>query len=170
MLTDALDSIQSGMMGEGWGDYVACTINKKDIVGDWVVNNPGGIRSHPYNSNYPKNFGDLPGTPEVHDGGEIWCATLLEMNRNTSDDNLAMQLVVDALKISKPNPSFLNMRDAILIALEDKLNAGQIDAAKYDNMRNGIWKSFAKFGMGPNAQSNGAQLDGVVTDFNMPHP
>lgn len=169
IITDALDSMQSGMMGEGWGDYIACTINKKDVVGDWVVSNPKGIRSHPYNSNYPKNFGDLPSIPEVHDGGEVWCATLLEMNRNISDDNLAMQLVVDALKISQPNPSFLNMRDAILTALDDKLNSGQIDMAKYKNTRSSIWKAFAKFGMGPNAQSNGAQLDGIVADFSEPH-
>ena len=31
-------------------------------------------------------------------------------------------------------------------------------------------KSFAKFGMGPNAQSSGAQLWGIEADFNPPPP
>ena len=167
-LTDALDSPQSGMMGEGWGDYIACTINKKEVVGDWVINDPAGIRTHPYNADYPVNFGDLPTVPEVHDGGEVWCATLLEMNRNIKDDNMSAQLVVDALKISQPNPSFLNMRDSILTALDDKLDSNQITPKKHKDIRAAIWKSFAKFGMGPNAQTNGAQLDGIVADFNTP--
>ena len=30
----ALDAPQSGGMGEGWGDYVACTITGRTVVGD----------------------------------------------------------------------------------------------------------------------------------------
>ena len=28
---------QSSGMGEGWGEYVACTINQSVVVGAWVV-------------------------------------------------------------------------------------------------------------------------------------
>ena len=35
-------------MGEGWGDYFACSINNATVVGNWVVNKPGGIRQFPY--------------------------------------------------------------------------------------------------------------------------
>ena len=79
----ALEDPQSGGMGEGWGDYIACTINDTTVVGDWVVDNPDGIRGFPYDSDFPDSFGDL-GTgryDEEHNIGEIWCATLLEMNR-----------------------------------------------------------------------------------------
>jgi len=30
---DALNAQQSGGMGEGWGDYVACVINNVTVVG-----------------------------------------------------------------------------------------------------------------------------------------
>jgi extracellular elastinolytic metalloproteinase len=167
--THALDAPQSGGMGEGWGDYIACTINDTEVVGSWVVKNPKGIRKFPYDANFPDNFGDL-GTGrynEVHNIGEIWCATLMEVNRRIGKE-LAVQLVVDALKLSPANPSFLNMRDAILRALDDMLAGGTLDAELHEQARGGIWRSFAKFGMGPAATSNGAQLFGITADFQVP--
>ena len=85
MNVNALDDPQSGGMGEGWGDYIACTINNVTVLGNWVLNNTGGIRNFPYDSSYPRNFGDVGRTEggidfaEVHNMGEIWCATLMEM-------------------------------------------------------------------------------------------
>jgi extracellular elastinolytic metalloproteinase len=165
----ALEEPQSEGMGEGWGDYIACTINKSTVVGAWVVNRPGGIRAYPYDANFPDNFGHL-GTgryAEEHNIGEIWCATLLEMNRNIGS-TLGVQLVVDALKLSPANPSFLDVRDAILAALNNKLVAGQLSAGEHGAAKTGIWKAFAKFGMGPAARSNGASLSGIVADFRVP--
>jgi hypothetical protein len=60
------------------------------------------------------------------------------------------------------------MRDSILAALDFKLSAGQITSADHSSARRGIWAAFAKFGMGPNARSNGASLSGIVADFNPP--
>jgi len=175
----ALEDHQSGGMGEGWSDYFACTINNRIIVGDWVTDNPNGIRGFPYDSNFPDNFGDLgtgrysgflpDGRRRPHPIGEIWCATLLEMNRNIGED-LGAQLVLDALKLTPANPSFLDARDALLEALDDKHEAGQISFDDYQAIQNGIWQAFAQFGMGVNAQSNGASLSGIVADFNMPGP
>jgi extracellular elastinolytic metalloproteinase len=167
----ALEAPQSGGMGEGWGDYIACTINNVNVVGDWVVNDSAGIRDFPYDSAFPDHFGKM-GTGrynEEHNIGEIWCATLMEMNRNIGA-NLGVQLVVDALKLTPANPSFLDGRDAILAALDAMRQAGRLTSAQFDNARDGIWKAFAKFGMGPAAQSNGATLSGVVADFNVPPP
>ena len=90
------------------------------------------------------------------------------MNRNMNDDTLSMQLVVDALKLSPTNPSFLNMRDSILEALDDKLEYNQISSNNIHQIKKAIWKAFAKFGMGPNASSNGAQLSGIIIYFNEP--
>jgi len=165
----ALEAPQSGGMGEGWSDYIACTINNSTVVGVWVVNRAGGMRGFPYDSNFPDNFGDL-GTgryTEVHNIGEIWCATLMEMNRRIGA-TLGMQLVVDALKLSPANPSFLDMRDSILAALDNKRAAGQLSSNEHATARRGIWETFAKFGMGPGARSNGASLSGIVADFNTP--
>lgn len=165
----ALDSPQSSGMGEGWGDYIACTINESVVVGAWVVDDPAGIRGFRYDSSFPDNFGDI-GTgryTEEHNIGEIWCATLLELNRRIGRD-LGVQLVVDALMLSPTNPSFLDMRDSILAALDNKLAGGQISSTAHGTARKGIWAVFAKFGMGPNASSNGASLSGIVADFEPP--
>ena len=165
----ALDAPQSGGMGEGWGDYIACTINDTTVVGAWVVNRAGGIRRFPYDGNFPDNFGHL-GTGRytgVHNIGEIWCATLMEMNR-TIGTALGVQLVVDSLKLVRATPSFLDMRDSILGALDSKLDAGQLGRGEHSTARSGIWEAFAKFGMGPDARSSGASLSGIVTDFDPP--
>lgn len=169
MNVDALDSPQSGGMGEGWGDYVACTVNDVTVVGSWVTSLPGGIRGFPYDSAFPDDFGELGQGryTEVHNIGEIWCATLLEVNRNIGA-RLAMQLVVDALKLSPPNPSFLNMRDAILRAMDDARTAGRLSDNEHATAFEGLWAAFAKFGMGVNAQSNGAQLRGILADRTVP--
>ncbi|MEN6428245.1 MAG: M36 family metallopeptidase [Phycisphaerales bacterium] len=167
--TQALDAPQSRGMGEGWSDYIPCTINNTVVVGDWVVSDPAGIRGFPYDSNFPDHFGKL-GTgryDEEHNIGEIWCATLLEMNRNIGV-HLGLQLVVDALKLTPANPSFLDGRDAILAALDSMRQGGKLTDNQFEAARDGIWKAFAKFGMGPAAQSNGASLFGVVADFSVP--
>jgi len=173
----ALEAHQSGGMGEGWSDYIACTINNRTVVGDWVVGDPDGIRGFPYTSDFPDSFGDLgtgrysgftsQGRRWPHPIGEIWCATLLEMNRNIGA-NLGVQLVVDALKLTPANPSFLDARDAILAALEGMRESGHLAAGEHAAARRGIWEAFARFGMGPNAQSNGAALSGIVADFTPP--
>lgn len=165
----ALEQPQSGGMGEGWGDYVACTINQNDTVGSWVVNSSNGIRGFRYDNNFPDHFGNL-GTgrySQVHNIGEIWCATLLNMNRRIGS-MLGIQLVVDALKLSPASPGFLDMRDAILVALNSRLAANLMTVAEHRLALSGIWAAFARFGMGPNARSNGASLSGIVADFNVP--
>ncbi|MGH3814954.1 MAG: M36 family metallopeptidase [Pseudonocardiaceae bacterium] len=167
--THALDSIQSGGMGEGWSDYMACMLSNSTVIGDWVVNNPTGIRAFPYDSAFPDGFGKL-GTGrygEVHNIGEIWCATLMEISRQI-DRGLALQLVVDALKLTPPNPSFLAARDAIFLALDHTLTAGTITAEVHAQTKKTMWTVFAHFGMGPAARSNGAQLSGIVADHNAP--
>jgi extracellular elastinolytic metalloproteinase len=170
----SLEALQSGGMGEGWSDYFACTITDNIVIGAWVVDRPGGIRGFPYDSNFPDNFGDLgtgrytgflpDGRSHPHPIGEIWCATLMEMNRNIGA-KLGVQLVVDALKLSPANPSFLQGRDSILAALDAMLTSGKLSPDEHSTAQNGIWAAFAKFGMGPRARSNGASLSGIVADF-----
>lgn len=165
----ALDAPQSSGMGEGWSDYIACSVNDSIVVGDWVVGNPGGMRGFPYDSDFPDTFADLGSGryTEVHNIGEIWCATLLELSRRIGK-TLVLQLVVDALKLTPANPSFLDARNAILGALDDRLAAGQIAQVEHTRVRGEAWKVFARFGMGPRAQSNGASLSGIVGDFQPP--
>jgi extracellular elastinolytic metalloproteinase len=182
--THALDAPQSKGMGEGWGDYIACTITGRPVVAAWVVNIPNGIRAFRYDDSFPAatdNFGSLGSgrytASAPHNIGEIWCATLMQMNRNLralsgplsgaglSGDKLGLQLVVDALKLAPANPSFLDMRDAILAALAAKQAAGQLGATPPESVRGVVLKAFEKYGMGLQARSNGALLTGIVPDF-----
>jgi extracellular elastinolytic metalloproteinase len=181
----ALKAPQSGGMGEGYSDYFALTIQnhgrttERTVLGDWVIDRPGGIRMFPYDSSYPHKFGSL-GTPpftEVHNIGEIWCATLMQMNRNLGaalgstkrGHELGWQLVVDSLKLCPANPSFLDARDATLRALDDREKTKKPgDTTDFPGIRKAVWQAFAKFGMGPHAACDGALLQGVVEDTGMP--
>jgi extracellular elastinolytic metalloproteinase len=177
MNTQALQEPQSKAMGEGWGDYIACTLTNSTVVGTWVMNQPNGIRSAPYDSSYPGHFGQLgQGVYTApHRVGEIWCATLLEMNRNLNTrlgtprgQRLAVQLVVDALKLSPANPNMIEMRDSILKALEHKRDSTGMSANDFSLALAGAWAAFAKFGMGAQARSLGSKFSDVVADFNAP--
>ncbi|WP_250009212.1 M36 family metallopeptidase [Actinoplanes sp. M2I2] len=167
--THALDEPQSAGMGEGWGDFFACVHTGADVVGAWVVDQAVGIRGHRYDDRHPGHFGRLGREyREVHEVGEVWCATLLEMTRRLGSEQLALGLVMDALKLSRANPGFLDMRDAILTALTDLLSAGRLSATRTAEARTAVWGAFARFGMGPAARSAGARLEGIEPDFTTP--
>lgn len=160
----AMDAIQSQAMGEGTSDYIACSVNESERVGAWVV--PGGIRGAPYDRSYPNSFGDLGigRFAEIHSAGEIWCAALLEVNR-TIGKALGLQLLVDALRLMPANPSFLDGRDAILQALAFMGDAGRLGPAQVAVARDGIWRAFARYGMGDGASCIGAAtFAGIVAD------
>jgi hypothetical protein len=168
---DSLALPQSAGMGEGWSDYVACTLNDVVVLGDWVLDNTAGVRTFPYDSKFPDDYGDL-GTgrygvgADEHDVGEIWAATLMEMNRRT-ERGFGLQVVVDALKLTPANPSFLDARDAILLALDNMKTAGRINENQHAGAWQGIWSAFVRVGMGPQATANGAALTGNVADFSL---
>ncbi|MEK6443845.1 M36 family metallopeptidase [Pseudonocardia sp. T1-2H] len=167
--TLSLTAAQSAGMSEGWSDFFACSITEEPVIGAWVVDNPDGIRRHRYDADYPGSFGDL-GTPEFatkHQIGELWCATLMEFARGTGTP-LALQVVVDSLKLAPANPSFLDARDAMLRALEGMRASGKLTAVAHAAARTALWTAFARFGMGPGASSDGARLDGLVEDFSTP--
>ncbi|HEY0319570.1 MAG TPA: M36 family metallopeptidase [Pyrinomonadaceae bacterium] len=189
----ALQQPQSRSMGEGWSDYFALTIQnyfldeERAVLGSWVTNRAEGIRSAPYTDDYQKKgtYGkigsppydeDAQGNPRVHNIGEIWCATLMKMNRDfgkvLGDKKrghlLGWQIVVDGFKLTPANPSFLDARDAILRALEGQRSAGKLAEADFRKTIKAAWLAFAHFGMGPNARSVGASLEGIVEDRNPP--
>ena len=167
----ALDADQSAGMGEGWSDFFACTVLNKTVVGDWVVNRPSGIRSHPYTDSFPNTYADLGSGAfsEVHSIGELWCSTLMSLGRRIGAW-VAAQVVVDALKLTSANPSFLAARDAILLAADQlAVSRGDTPAARAAFIAD-IWTTFAHAGMGPGAATNGATLQGIVADFTTPHP
>lgn len=167
----SLERPQSAAMGEGWSDFIACTLTGVDVVGAWAFGRPGGIRRAPYDDQYPFDYGWLASAAGAgpHAPGEIWCAALMNLARRIGDVE-ALQLVVDALPLTPANPSFLDGRDALLAALDARLGAGGLTVAEHATRVGRLWQAFARFGMGPAAVSPGSGLGGVVADLAVPAP
>ncbi len=89
---------------------------------------------------------------EVHNLGEIWCLTLLEVRArlitrlgHAAGNARALQLVTDGMKLDPANPDFLTGRNALLAA--DCAGFGGADELD-------IWGGFAARGMGDGARYN----------------
>jgi fungalysin metallopeptidase (M36) len=107
---------------------------------------------------------------EVHNLGEIWATNLWEMRSRIIAANggnvplgngLAMQLVLDGVKLTPVDPSFTDARDAILDA-DCAANA----CANEDS----IWGAFADRGLGYGAgtSSGRATQIGVAESYSLP--
>jgi extracellular elastinolytic metalloproteinase len=178
----SLSSLQGGGVGEGWGDYLALSVQNslrdqdKVVVGDWVTGRPEGIRRAPYDDNYPFKYGDLVSSPEVHDIGEVWCATLMMMTRRIGaalgdrkeGHRIAWRIVVDGLKLMPSEPTFLQARDDMARALDDLRTANRITPAEHKQVRRAFWEAFAHFGMGINAFSDDPDDLNVIADTTLP--
>ena len=90
------------------------------------------------------------------------------LGNTRSGYQLSWQLVVDGLKTTPPNPTFLDARDAILRSLDDMSAAGRISGDLHGKVRRACWEAFARFGMGVGAHRRDASLDGIVADNTMP--
>jgi extracellular elastinolytic metalloproteinase len=96
--------------------------------------------------------------PEVHADGEIWAQTLWDL-RAALGFKPAESLVTRAMELSPADPSYLDMRNSILIA--DRVVAG-------GRHQRGIWKVFANRGMGFFAAAVDGSDTAPVEDFSMP--
>jgi hypothetical protein len=160
-------------------DEAAGNFQKVNFTNLGLGNDPVRARAHSgavMGDAYPFNYGQLADSPEVHDMGEVWCAALMKMTRliraalgdDTSGYRLSWQLVVDALKVMSPNPTFLDGRDAILRTLDDLLTANRIPADVHRRVKAVTWRAFAAFGMGVGASSVDADVFGITADTGVP--
>lgn len=170
-----LDGTQGRGMGEGWSDWVALALLASEgddpdgtyPAGQFSTNNfQRGIRRFPYSTNlavYPFTYKDVAINPEVHAIGEIWCNTLWEMRALLvkqygfrEGQRQAIQLVVDGMTLTPNAPSFLDARNAILLA--DRINNGGSNQCL-------IWQAFAKRGAGYVAVSADANDIAPIENF-----
>lgn len=164
------------------------------VTGNWVTGRSTGIRLFPYgprktstltslgldaSRRFPDGFGNLSSGRyplDEHNRGEIWCAALMHMNRMIGvrvgnyqrGHQIGWQIVVDGLKLTRTNPSFLNARDAILKALDDLRASGRMNNVEHARARLGAWEAFAEFGMGFSARCPNASLEGIVAAEDLP--
>jgi Fungalysin metallopeptidase (M36)/Calx-beta domain/Putative Ig domain/Fungalysin/Thermolysin Propeptide Motif len=147
-----------------------------------------GIRRYPYSTDMTKSPGTLrdidpgladphtgvPRNPvilnsptEIHNLGEIWCATLWDARANLIrkygfdiGNQLVLQLITDALSLTPPNPDFIQARDAILQA--DLVDNGAVNHPE-------LWAAFARRGMGSDASAPvSTTTSGVVESYDTP--
>ncbi len=173
--------------GEGWSDWWVLslfslpsdTATTQRGIGNYVTFEPidgPGIRNFPYTTDLavnPQTYGDIASTNIPHGVGEIWAAMLWEMHWNlvdrygfdedlyagTGGNNLAVQLVIDGMKLQPCSPTFVDARDAILAAdLANNANANECE----------IWNAFAKRGLGFSADAGGTGVGDETEAFDLP--
>lgn len=175
-------------MGEGWSDYFALvmTMNTGDQgtdgrgIGTYAVSQPTtgvGIRPTRYSTDMsinPSTYNKIKTAAVPHGVGYVWATMLWEMTwalideygydpnimNGSGGNNLAMQLVMDGMKLQPCGPGFVTGRDAILQA-DINNNDGENQCT--------IWKAFAKRGLGYSANQGNANSTSDGTEaFDMP--
>jgi subtilisin-like proprotein convertase family protein len=151
-------------------------------VGTWYFGQAAdgvGARRFPYSYDMTVNpltmsdYNNSTTRSSRHKTGEIWASALWDMNwllvnkhgfssdyyNGNGGNNLALQLVMDGLKLQGTNPSYLTGRDAILTA-DVALTGGQNQAE--------IWAAFARRGMGFSAVVSSSSATSVTQAFDVP--
>jgi extracellular elastinolytic metalloproteinase len=116
------------------------------------------------------DMGRVVGQPEVHADGEIWAQALWDLRQRFVTDlgggtfngagiTAVRNLITRGMELAPPDPSFLEMRNAILQA--DKTIYGGAN-------RNRIWAVFARRGMGFFATDEGSADTRPRQDFERP--
>ena len=175
-------------MGEGWSDFFTLVTSAKSTdtgveprgIGNYATAagvNGTGIRRFPYSTDMsinPLTYYDVFNTTAPHPLGEVWTACLWDMywllvdQYGYSDDitngnkgnNIAIQLVIDGMKLQACNPGFIDGRDAILAA--DVANNNGANQCL-------IWQAFARRGLGVNAsQGDPDDRNDGKEDYNTP--
>jgi extracellular elastinolytic metalloproteinase len=113
------------------------------------------------------DFGKVLGVPEVHADGEIWAQTLWDLRTKLIGagpedvgSDLAEEIITEGLRLSPPQPSFLDARNAILAAVNDIAPA----------RRGEVWDVFAHRGMGFYAGAADSSDLTPIEDFHTPPP
>ncbi|MDH3650835.1 MAG: M36 family metallopeptidase, partial [Saprospiraceae bacterium] len=167
-------------------DWAVASETDKRGIGTYSIGSPTdgtGIRTYPYTTDLainPFTYADVPNAPIIngqvspHFVGSVWATMLWDMTwkiieleaadsdmyHGSGGNNIALQLVMDGLKLQPCSPGFVDGRDAILLADEIQHNG------KY---RCAIWEAFSRRGLGVDAQQNDTDdhMDGV-TSFDVP--
>ncbi|TFK18964.1 metallo proteinase 10 [Coprinopsis marcescibilis] len=176
-----LQTTEAGGMGEGWGDAIAdwfaqTSATTRDFtMAGYVTNRAGGLRRFPYSTNAqtnPLRYGDLATLREVHNIGEVWATILHDLyaalvdERGFSDAKLTnpdgtegnviwMRLIIDALTLQPCNPTFVQAKEAIVQADQNRYNGDNFCL---------ISRAFATRGLGANARSGRYQNDFSVPE------
>lgn len=177
-------------MGEGWSDWFGLMLTQTAAdqagdgrgVGTYVINEPNngmGIRPAPYSTDFAINGYTYANTNSQaltmpHGIGFVWATMLWDLNwalieeygfdpnlkTGTGGNNMAMNLVIEGLKLTACEPGFVDGRDGILAADELLYNGAHKCL---------IWKTFARRGLGYSAdQGSSDDRSDQVEAFDLP--
>jgi hypothetical protein len=104
------------------------------------------------------DMGSVINQPEFHADGEIWAQTLWQIRQATTPA-IARRVITDGMRLSPPDPSFLDMRNGILQA--DQVAFGGAHLTQ-------LWQVFSNRGMGPGAAVDSGADTTPVADFSAP--
>lgn len=174
-------------MGEGWSDWLALLLtmqvgdsrNDARGLGTYALGQStdgSGNRPKPYSTDFAVNdftYGDLAAQSAPYGVGFGWASILWEITwdlvdeygfdldwyEGTGGNNIALQLIIDGMKLTACNPGFVDARDAIIQA--DALSGGQYSCL--------LWDAFARRGLGQSAkqESSYSHTDGTEA-FDLP--
>lgn len=175
-------------MGEGWSDYFGLMITMKStdtrddargiagyVVGEGVGGK--GIRTKMYSPDFGINnftYNSIKSQVAPHGVGSVWATMLWDLTwdlideygfdpdvkNGTGGNNIALQLVMDGLRLQVCSPGFVDGRNAILEA--DQLNYAGANKCI-------IWRAFAKRGLGLSANQGSSSNKGDGTEaFDIP--
>jgi PKD repeat protein len=178
-------------MGEGWSDWLGLMLTMQPGaqgadgrgIGTFASGEPvdgTGIRPAPYSTDFAINDYTYAATnddalTEPHGIGFVWCTMIWDMTwalidqhgfdpdvyNGTGGNNIAMQLVIEAMKLQPCSPGFVDGRDAILAA-DELLYAGANKCL--------IWQAFATRGLGYSAdQGSSNSRSDQVEAFDLPN-
>ncbi|KAH9477315.1 Extracellular metalloproteinase MEP [Psilocybe cubensis] len=167
-----LQTLESGGMGEGWGDAMADWMLQTSektvdmVMGGYVTNSlRRGIRTAPYSVDKNVNsltYSALKVRNQVHEIGEVWAnmlhnvyAALVDKhgfaadkltNADAPEGNVVfMRLYMDALSLQPCNPTFVSARDAWILA----------DTIRYNGAHKcTVFNAFASRGLGLQADGS----------------
>ncbi len=174
-------------MGEGWSDFFTLITSAKPSdqgtdsrgIATYVLREDEdgtGIRNFPYSTDMtinPETYRDILATTAPHPLGAVWASMLWDLYWTMSDkhgwdadlyngtggNNMAIQLVMDGMKLQACNPGFVDGRDAILAA--DLANNGGANQCL-------IWEVFARRGLGFSADQGTARTrNDIVEGFDV---
>jgi len=148
--------MQAAAMGEALSDYYAASYFDDPVLFEYGADNPAvAARRSPLN-NSPHRFENM-GMPyfEPHSDGEILSAVLWKIREGIGKE-AADELILQALKMLPCDPTFLDLRDAML-TIDETFNRGRNQAM--------LWGAFAEKGMGYSARAANFAGDGKNTLF-----
>jgi hypothetical protein len=191
--SSALNTTQSGGMGEGWSDWWALmllqtdgTLAARDAATPMAPYSIGetdlesGIRRYPYSFNKsidPRTLGLFNATSQVHATGEIWCSALWDMNwllinkhgfnpDVTAGYSLGAAGNLLALRLVMDALKIQPANPSLLQARDAVLSA-DVALTGGANQRE-IWAAFARRGFGTTASTSSSSSLSITQAFDVP--